>query len=133
MKRDTKTPGAALCLELAAACMRKGAVVSEPYGDNAPYDLVVEKGGVFKRVQVKVSHATNGTFNGTKKIPSPTTKTSGKKPSSTSVPYSAGTIDVVATRFKDKWYFYQNLSQLSSQHKVVSGCTEEEAWSALGL
>lgn len=133
MKKDTKTLGAALCLELAAACMRKGAVVSEPYGDNAPYDLVVEKGGIFKRVQVKVSHATKKTFNGTKKPPSPTTKTSGTKPSSTSVPYAAGTLDIVATRFKDKWYFYQNPSQLNQTHTVVPNCTEEEAWSALGL
>jgi hypothetical protein len=132
VKRDTKTPGAALCLELAAACMRRGAVVSEPYGDNAPYDLVVEKNGIFKRVQVKVSHA-KGTFNGTKKIPAPSTKKGGVKPSSQSVPYTTGSIDVMATQFQGKWYFYNELASLKSQHSVSAGSAEEDAWSRLGL
>lgn len=113
--------------------MRRGAVVSEPYGDNAPYDLVVERNGAFKRVQVKVAHAANGTFNGTKKIPAPTTKDSPVRPSSQSVAYADGTVDVVATQFAGKWYFFTDIKNLKSQQKITSGSSEEEAWASLGL
>lgn len=38
-----------------SAAMRQGFRVSKPYGDSAPYDFIVERGGRMARVQVKAT------------------------------------------------------------------------------
>lgn len=133
MARDTKTPGAALCLEFAAECMRRGAFVSEPYGDNAPYDLVVDKDEKLSRVQVKVTNAKKKTFNGTKKVPAPATKKSGPRASSKSVAYDTNSIDAVVTRLENSRYIYPGTTDFKSQHTVNQHGKEMNAWSILGL
>ena len=133
MARDTKTPGAALCLEFAAACMRRGAVVSEPYADNAPYDLVVDAGGKLYRVQVKVTNQKKKTFNGTKKVPTAATKETGPRPSSKSVPYATNSIDAAVTRLDTCWYIYPGDTDFKQTHTVNEHGPEKENWSTLGL
>jgi len=51
--------------ELAAAqeFLKRGWKVAFPYGENLKYDLIVEKDGVFKRVQVKAVYPRNGVLH----------------------------------------------------------------------
>ena len=43
-----------------AALMRRGETVLKPIGDNRRYDLVIERAGVFQRVQCKTGRLKNG-------------------------------------------------------------------------
>lgn len=47
-------------LAVAAHLAREGWQVLFPYGENCRYDLVIERNGIFKRVQVKYSTPKNG-------------------------------------------------------------------------
>lgn len=51
--------------ELVAAqeFLRQGWHVAFPYGENMKYDLIVEKEGIFKRVQVKSVYPRNGVLH----------------------------------------------------------------------
>jgi len=42
---STKATGAALVLEFAAVCAYRGATVCEPFGDFAPYDILLDVPG----------------------------------------------------------------------------------------
>jgi len=51
--RDTKSIGELSELVVALSLSRAGYLVSKPLGENARYDLVIERGGNLSRVQVK--------------------------------------------------------------------------------
>lgn len=57
---DSHTKGDHAELRVAAELKRCGWNVLVPYDENGPYDLVAERDGTFRRIQVKAS-----TFNGT--------------------------------------------------------------------
>jgi len=50
---DTKTKGSVGELLVAADLLRIGWNISFPYGENTKYDLIIEKEGNIKRIQVK--------------------------------------------------------------------------------
>ena len=58
--RDTKSIGELSELIVGAALVRAGYRVALPLGESQRYDLVIEKGGVFSRVQVKTGRLRNG-------------------------------------------------------------------------
>lgn len=137
--RNTKNPGAALALEFAAECIRRGGVVSEPYGDNARYDLLLDNGTGIFRVQIKsASHKGNGvyTFNSSRKVPS---SIPGK--SSVSVPYKQGEVDLIVTRAGHAWYLFRNPHTFPGNTTVYPSGTSKkgkyeygkEAWEIVGL
>jgi len=49
-------------LAVAKRFLELGYWVSLPFGDDAPYDLIIDKNGVFKRVQVKYIKPYNDTI-----------------------------------------------------------------------
>ena len=50
---NTKTVGDLAELTAATYFAQQGYIVSMPYGDNAPYDLIIDKDNVLQKVQVK--------------------------------------------------------------------------------
>jgi Holliday junction resolvase-like predicted endonuclease len=58
-----KTKGSIAEMEVASTLMKKGWNVLFPFGENNRYDLVAEKDGKFKRVQVKYVTPKNGALN----------------------------------------------------------------------
>lgn len=58
--RDTKKIGDVSEAKILAALLAKGFVVLTPFGDNQRYDLVIERDGVFQRVQCKTGRIRNG-------------------------------------------------------------------------
>ena len=50
-----KIVGTILELEFAAECIRRGAIVSQPFGDNAHYDFLIDNHQRIYRVQVKAA------------------------------------------------------------------------------
>lgn len=62
---NTKRIGNISEAKVIAAFVERGWPVLIPFGDNEPYDVVVEVGGDFKRVQVKTGRRDQGclTFN----------------------------------------------------------------------
>ena len=58
--RDTKRIGDVSEVTVLAALVREGYRVLQPYGENSRYDLVIERDGVFSRVQVKTGRLRNG-------------------------------------------------------------------------
>jgi hypothetical protein len=52
---NTKTIGERSEAHVLAALLQAGYVVLLPFGDNQRYDLVIEEGGTFRRVQVKTA------------------------------------------------------------------------------
>jgi hypothetical protein len=60
-KRDTKSKGDVSEVTVLAVLVKLGYHVSIPYGENHRYDLVIEKDGLFRRVQVKTGRLRNGT------------------------------------------------------------------------
>jgi len=55
-----KEKGAIGELAVAAQLVRDGWQILFPYGENSRYDLVIERNGIFKRIQVKYSTPKNG-------------------------------------------------------------------------
>ena len=58
--RDTKSIGELSELIVAFALSQAGYFVSKPLGENARYDLVIDKDGMLSRVQVKTGRLRNG-------------------------------------------------------------------------
>lgn len=58
--RDTKSIGELSELIVALSLSRVGYLVSKPFGENARYDLVIDKDGKLSRVQVKTGRLRNG-------------------------------------------------------------------------
>ena len=57
---NTKQIGENSEAQVLAALLKNGEVVLLPFGDNQRYDLVVERGGEFERVQVKTGRIKDG-------------------------------------------------------------------------
>lgn len=58
----TKTKGDIGELRVIAFLLEKGYNVLKPVGDNLPYDIVIERDGIFKRGQCKYRREINGCF-----------------------------------------------------------------------
>jgi hypothetical protein len=138
-----KITGTALELEFAAECIRRGAVVSQPFGDNAHYDFLVDTGKQIYRVQVKsASPKPDGrsyTVNLTRKLPKMRPGDPGG--SSRSVPYEEGSLDCIVTRAKGVWYFFENPHLLTANESVhpdatvnaYKGNRGREKWELIGM
>jgi PD-(D/E)XK endonuclease len=142
-KHGVKTRGAVLELTFAAECMQRGAIVSQPFGDDAPYDLLVDNGKRIYRVQVKVASPTDATrrsfsVNTTRKVP--TLKTTAST-SCVSVPYTAEQLDCIVTKAGDYWFFFSDVDKLPGNVAVYpkadsaaySWNTGKNRWSDVGL
>lgn len=55
MRTDPKSKGERSEAHILAALLRAGKVVLQPFGDNQRYDLVIDEGGTFIRVQCKTA------------------------------------------------------------------------------
>jgi hypothetical protein len=101
-KLTPKTVALLTAVPFAAECIRQGAIVSEPLGDDARYDIIVDNGQTLVRVQVKAAHrARHGVyrFNGRRRnmiYHSPGSHVSG--PAARITSYASGEIDCVVTR-----------------------------------
>ena len=104
----TRVAGQVLELEFALECISRGAVVSQPMGDNAHYDLLVDDGQQIHRVKVKKSSKTkNGSgyfVNITRKLPKMRPGDEGG--SSRAVAYEEGQIDCAVTQADGTWFFF---------------------------
>ena len=60
---NTKTKGDIGELIIATELVKKGWSVSIPFGENNRYDLIIEKNGKIKRLQVKSVFSKNGVMN----------------------------------------------------------------------
>jgi hypothetical protein len=140
-KKEKKRKGTLLEMRFAAECIERGAVVSQPFGDYAPYDLLVDVKVKIYRVQVK-SASPNGSgkylVNLTKKAPN-TRKGAG--PSSRSVRYEPGEIDYIVTNAGGVWFFFDNPHELTGNENVYpdriignyKGNRGREKWEWIGL
>jgi len=103
-----KIVGTVLELEFAAECIGRGAIVSQPFGDNAHYDFLVDNRKRIYRVQVKAASlkadGKSYSVNLTRKLPKMRPQAPGG--SSRSVPYEEGALDCIVTKAKGTWYFF---------------------------
>lgn len=138
---STKLVGAGLGLQFAFEAISRGATVSEPIGDNAPYDFIVEIGGRMSRVQVKSSarHSQKGGYlvPTSRRVP---VATADGKLSSKCVLYKAGDFEALVTLAGDTWYIFdvsvlgQNAVYLNPTSTRSSRATRfKENWSLIGL
>lgn len=138
-----KITGSALELEFAAECIRRGAVVSQPFGDNAHYDFLVDDGKKIHRVQVKSASAKEDgksfSVNLTRKLPKMRPNDPGG--SSKSVPYEEGVLDCIVTRAKGVWFFFDKPHTLTANESVYpepngkeyKGNRGRDQWNLIGL
>lgn len=139
----TKSVGTATMLEFALECVKRGAVVSETFGDDAPYDLIIDNGARLFKVQVKTATPKAGTagvftVNATRKVPTMSTSAS---PSSMSVPYKAGEIDCIVTKAGNVWFFFDDPPNMPGIVEVRPDSGPEEykwntgkdKWNVIGL
>lgn len=103
----TKNIGASLGLQFAFEVISRGANVSEPIGDNAAYDFIVEINGKMSRVQVKsaVPRSSGGGYlvPTSRRVP---VATKDGKLSSKCVPYSVSDFEALVTKAGDTWYVF---------------------------
>ena len=100
----TKSVGATTAMAFALECMRRGALVSEAFGDNAPYDFIVDVQGVLYRVQVKGSSCNkNGTFQANTQRRTLVPKPEGRGFVCKAAAYKKGQIDFIAAEFFGHW------------------------------
>jgi hypothetical protein len=138
-----KTIGTVLELEFAAECIRRGAIVSQPFGDNSHYDFLVDNGLRIYRVQVKAASLRadkkSYSVNLTRKLPKMRPADPGG--SSRSVPYEEGTLDCIVTKARGVWFFFDNPHLLSANESVYpetdlsryKGNRGWEQWNLIGL
>ena len=136
---STKATGAALALEFASICAYKGAVVCEPFGDFAAYDLLLDVPGVgFFRVQVKsasVGSTGSCTYNAQPRVP--IVGASGKI-SSKAQRYAKGAVDALVSKVGNSWYIHDNVHFLPASvtinpQKRGKYAVAENAWPRVGL
>lgn len=60
MRQNSKTIGERSEGIILAELLKRGEVVLQPFGDNQPYDLAVDRGGKFFRIQCKTVHLKDG-------------------------------------------------------------------------
>jgi|ERR1035441_2507565 hypothetical protein len=58
LRRNTKVIGDITEAKMQAALLAAGKIVLTPFGDNQRYDLAIDEGGVFKRIQCKTGQLT---------------------------------------------------------------------------
>ncbi len=139
--KNTKAIGTVTALEFAVECVKRGVIVSEPIGDYAPYDYIVDVLGKLYKIQVKTAYrSTNGhgfIANGRRSVP----QVSG--PSSKAVAYGKGQVDLLVTRAESVWYIIPNVHLLASvvilypnrlprRSEGIYECYKER-WDLLGL
>jgi hypothetical protein len=118
----TSSIGAALELEFAAVCARKGAIVCAPLGGQAvSFDLVLFVGKNNFRVQVKsATLCRNGYYviNTQARIP-----TVGKNNlvSTRPAPYAEGAVDVLVTKVGEDWYLFKDVHLLPATIAIGIG------------
>lgn len=139
---NTRVTGLLLELEFATECIRRGAVVSQPFGDNSHYDLLVDVGGHIYKVQVKAaSPNANGkrhSINIMRKLPKMRPGDAGG--SSRAVPYEEGDIDFIVTKAGGFWFFFgpESFSKDASVYPEsgdieYAGNAGKNMWSLIGL
>ena len=122
---------------------RTRGLVSQPFGDNAHYDFLVDNRKRIYRVQVKAASlkadGKSYSVNLTRKLPKMRPQAPGG--SSRSVPYEEGALDCIVTKAKGTWYFFDKPHVLTanegiyreadiSRYKGNRGC---ERWGLVGL
>ena len=136
-----KLVGASLGLQFAFEAISKGATVSEPIRDNAPYDFIVEKDGKMFRVQVKscAPHTQKGgyRFPTSRRVP---VATPAGKLSSKSVPYKKGDFEALVTLAEETWYLFDDsiLGKVAlylnpRSPKLATATPFKENWALIGL
>jgi hypothetical protein len=136
-----KLVGASLGLQFAFEAISRGATVSEPIGDNAPYDFIVEKNGTMFRVQVKscAPHTQKGGYlvPTSRRVP---VATAAGKLSSKCVPYNKGDFEALVTLAEDSWYLFDDsilgknaiyLNPTSS--RAATATAFKDNWKLIGL
>jgi hypothetical protein len=137
-----KDVGSLTVLRFFAECVQRGWTVSEPFGDNAPYDAIVDSGGKLLKIQVKSASPKGGlpgvfTVNTTRKVLK--TAASGG-PGSVSVPYKLGELDLIVTCAGGSWFFFTNPPDLPGIVEVrpdaeANGCkwnSGKNRWDLIG-
>ena len=139
----TKSVGAATVLDFALQCVRRQAVVSEPIGDDAAYDLIVDANGVLHRVQVKGAYPNAKrpgffTVNTQRRVP---TAGSGGGLTSKAVAYNQGEVDCIVTVADGVWYFFDEPESMPASVEInpsnppTTGKWNKfkDAWDTVGL
>jgi hypothetical protein len=140
---NLKGTGYILELEFAVECMKRGANVSQPIGDNAHYDLLVDNGAQVLKVQVKSASVDKKNsekywINTQRKLP---TMSSSKGPSSKAVAYAEGEIDLIVSKADGVWLIFDNCHLMPSSITVFPKRKPEDNkwnsgkdnWTLLGL
>jgi hypothetical protein len=99
MMNNCKRRGEWAELQFMANAAKFGLRISKPWGESARYDMVIETGGRFLRVQIK----------STMYLRSEGCHLCGVRPCKTSMPYCRGEFDFVAADVipEDVWYIIQ--------------------------
>lgn len=135
----TKATGAALALDFASICAYKGAIVCEPFGDFAPYDILLDVPQIgFFRVQVKTASTTKTgslSFNAQPRVPC---VGGNGKLSSKVQPYSADTVDALVSKIGNDWFILDNVHQLPATVSINPAkpgkyAAAQNAWARIGL
>lgn len=136
--RRTREIGTALVLEFTVACMRRGAHVCLPCGDDTAYDLIVDASRLY-RVQVKsaiqISRTGIWAFPGQRGRP---TVTSKGKLGSALTPYLENELDILVTKAGSMWFFFDRPHALPKYVRVKPGVSSNHAqhrerWDLVGL
>lgn len=101
--KQTKLLGAAHEVAFALECLERGAVVSQPLGDNSAYDLIVDVNGNLHRIQCKrggleVKQGDDGTVE--------KWSVSAQKPG-TKTAYTLKEVDFIVSLCGERWYIWK--------------------------
>lgn len=140
-----KTTGAITVLEFAAECMRRGATVSQPIGDDSPYDLVIDNGHEMFRIQVRTAwkHSDgSGKYYISTCARTPAVSKKSGKASSVAKPFKVGDFDFFASKAGDYWYVIDVRQQMPTSgvcvwpdresHRMKWNAGKDD-WPAVGL
>jgi hypothetical protein len=137
----TRLTGQILELEFLLQCLRRGAVVSHPFGDNAHYDFLVDDGTQIHKVNVKKGcRQRNGRYsvNMTRRL----RKVSQSDPggSTRAVSYKCGELDCIVVNAGGTWFFFgpEQMGQEASVYpdadrEAYPGNQGKDRWEMIGL
>jgi PD-(D/E)XK endonuclease len=146
-KLNTKAKGSLTVLAFMYECGRRGAVISEPIGDHASYDLVLDNSSRLLRIQVKTSTRDKGkstfTFNVKKRVTRYRGHLKGDETRTGLaeatkgywlVPYKDD-VDYIVTCAGKSWYIYQpqDLPNNNGYINPNKPHSAKDNWEALGL
>ena len=132
-----KLKGAAHELLFAAECVARGGTVSFTFGEEAPYDFILDNGGRLIKMQLKKAHYRPGqkrwvaNSQRRSRVDHPTT--------SVAVPYVRGAVDCIATLAGQHWYFFIDVHLLPTcvgMYPDRASCPYAELrdrWALIGL